>query len=784
MKSNNSKNKSECLFFCLLVFLLLGIGIYVYFNFLTFRKLFIYNDVGCDSFYQFWPDLVNLHRGFPCWSFSIGLGQNAFQSWLFDPLLLVIRFFERDEFILALPYLILIKILLAGVFFYLYLRVLSLSKYVSLFGAVSYAFCGQMILFSGWTYFFGTAYVVIAFLLYAVEMFIKRSNRFLLPLAVGFIPIVQSFYMWTFSILLFAYVLFRYIAEYKFDFWKTILFFIKFSGFYLLGVAMSAALFLPEFWVMLQSARVSISNSLPYFPPLFRLNTPAEIFTALLRMYSVDIMGIGCNFKGWLNYMEAPLFYCGLPVLLLIPQVFRFARPKLKILYIFLLSSIIWYVCFLYPRLILFAFYGSYFRIAAVFVVIILLYTGANALSYIEKKSSVDSGLLLMTLILLLSPIAVSILVLNFCKTYILDSKIVISVVCILVLYAFIIYTFKFRKISVISKTLLMLLLCIELATFSFKTVNNRATLSSDYIKSKSGYFDYTNDAVIYLKSTDKDFYRIDRNFNSVYLADSLFHGWKGTNAYGQWNQRSNIAFLRVMNVKQERDHPSWVSGFGSRFKLNTLVGVKYLLAKNKNNIPYGYKYLDTVGDVDLYENTFYLPLGFTYDTFIKMEDFLMLTEDMKDATLLEAFVWSDETDNPETYPLLRREMPIESYQSYENKVSKLRENTLQITAYSDDFIRGHISLDTDGLLFLSIPFDSGWNLKVNGEKTKIHKVNIGFMGVFLKKGFHEIDLKYSMPFQRTGMAISIAGFLIYLILLIRQGLILYRKRANARKPV
>jgi hypothetical protein len=98
---------------------------------------------------------------------------------------------------------------------------------------------------------------------------------------------------------------------------------------------------------------------------------------------------------------------------------------------------------------------------------------------------------------------------------------------------------------------LLIATLSIELAVFSFNTVNrDRRTLSSDYIKSKSGYFDHTNDAVAYLKAMDKDFYRIDKDYQSQSYADALFQGWKGTKAYSGWIKVPYLHFLRTMDLK------------------------------------------------------------------------------------------------------------------------------------------------------------------------------------------------------------------------------------------
>ena len=322
-------------YFYLLLFLLLSVGTFIYFKLLVFQELFLFEDIGGDLINQAWPLLMNLYNGFPGWTFNLGLGQNAFQSWYFDPLLISIHFVHKQQFIFSLPYIFLIKIILSGIFFYLYLRSMRISGYASVFGAISYAFCGQMVLLGSWLYWFSSAPVVIAFLLYASEMFVSHQKWFLLPLAIASISLVGSFFLWPYSIFLFAYAIFRNICEFKFNLRKSGLFFLRFTGLYFLGLALGAVLLLPDFWVIVQNPR-TFGKASTFFDnirtPLSIICTKEEISSGLIRIYSTDIMGTTENFKGWVNYMESPVLYCGLSVLILIPQVFKFIRLKLKVL--------------------------------------------------------------------------------------------------------------------------------------------------------------------------------------------------------------------------------------------------------------------------------------------------------------------------------------------------------------------------------------------------------------------------------------------------------------------
>ena len=63
------------------------------------------------------------------------------------------------------------------------------------------------------------------------------------------------------------------------------------------------------------------------------------------------------------------------------------------------------------------------------------------------------------------------------------------------------------------------MLLCtvaVELIIFNYPTINQRYTVPVDVEKIKEGYYDYTNEAVSYIKSQDKDFYDLIRIMNHI----------------------------------------------------------------------------------------------------------------------------------------------------------------------------------------------------------------------------------------------------------------------------
>ena len=171
-----------------------------------------------------------------------------------------------------------------------------------------------------------------------------------------------------------------------------------------------------------------------------------------------------------------------------------------------------------------------------------------------------------------------------------------------------------------------MIVICFELILFLNKTINNRDNIKPNYLKNKNGYYDYSNDAISYLKSIDNSFYRIDKSYFSVFLSDSLMQGYKGLNYYASLPNSSYVDFIKnVDGVFLLGNFVAIFAGFHYRYNIQTLACVKYYLAKKNDSIPYGYEYIKSFGDVDLYKNKYFLPLGFTYDNFIYLKDFAKL---------------------------------------------------------------------------------------------------------------------------------------------------------------
>jgi uncharacterized membrane protein YfhO len=99
----------------------------------------------------------------------------------------------------------------------------------------------------------------------------------------------------------------------------------------------------------------------------------------------------------------------------------------------------------------------------------------------------------------------------------------------------------------------------------------------------------------------------------------------------------------------------------------------------------------------------------------------------------------------------------------YISKQNALIENSFNNIEHTNNKISFDTDYDSSKMIILSVPYDQGWTLKVNGVATKIYKVNSGFIGIVAPAGNHEYVLQYATPGIDVGLLISFISILLIL---------------------
>jgi len=111
-------------------------------------------------------------------------------------------------------------------------------------------------------------------------------------------------------------------------------------------------------------------------------------------------------------------------------------------------------------------------------------------------------------------------------------------------------------------------------------------------------------------------------------------------------------------------------------------------------------------------------------------------------------------------------------YQEDISKVEELKNSLvpMQITEFKNTKIKGNINVtEENATLYLGVPYEEGWTVKVNGKKVETQKVLYDQMVIDLSRGDHEIEMIYFPRNTIIRKIVSMFTILITIILIRKQ---------------
>ena len=94
--------------------------------------------------------------------------------------------------------------------------------------------------------------------------------------------------------------------------------------------------------------------------------------------------------------------------------------------------------------------------------------------------------------------------------------------------------------------------------------------------------------------------------------------------------------------------------------------------------------------------------------------------------------------------------------------VNLLSQDTLTVDNYDETSLNGHITVSSAGHLALSIPYDPGWTLYVDGVRTEMDLFEDTFISVPSSRGTHTVTLNYFPQGFVWGIIVSIICILLF----------------------
>ena len=715
------------------LFIIVSLSLVIIFSpiFIQQKPFYLFNDqvVQYNIFYKEWLRLVNsfLNGGsYPFYSWYKFLGSDFFSSSayytvgdIFLPLLLQ---FKNVETALLVETILLVYI--SAFSFRYFLKKFGLINEISLFIVpYVYALNGLVGLYLG-NYMFHRFYAFLPLLFAGVELYIQKNRVALFTLSVSLLYLQSFYFMFPISLFLAIYVLFSYSIKDKkifhLDFVKSNL---KLIVYYLLGFGLVAVLLVPTIFAILQSPRLQDVQLTQWFFPLKTwigmvfsfASGPFPIITNIPNIFQVGLDG----HMFWYSFYISSTFLAILIHFLLSPS-------KSRKHFLILLSTILTIILFLPLNSIFHGFAEPTVRLSILFVFFMLL-TVAYALQEFSFEGIRKAYVRYLFVLIILSVLSLIVGYINL-KTHWIH----ISVLILFLLIGLIGNTLFKKKEMLVGFIVIEVILNLTLHVY----VSNRVFYSfgDNLIQDYMDYYQEIDPDLLFRTYVDPKQFLPSTSLN---LNQSMVYSYMSVSSYDSFYEPNLKDFLHLNGI-------DWHIIHITNPDVLKMLGVKYYIAYQESEIPKSvhYEYATTINHLKVYKDTEYLPIGFTYSSFEALESVKGTYTQWLDTALL-----------------------YESDLRYVNDISATDRALFKVITKYGNGLFGTIDLSSKQLLFLSIPYNQGWQLTVDGVITQPLKVQGGFIGVVLEKGYHEIGLKFTPYGLKEGALITGMSALILSVL-------------------
>lgn len=703
------------------------------------------------------------------WDWNTDLGANFIGSYSFyllgSPFFWLTLPFPRGSVVFLMPVLLAIKHGIAALTAYAYIRRFVRNKNAALIGGLLYAFSG----FQMFNIFFNHFQDVTAFfplMLISLEEYINNNRKGIFALSVALMGIINYFFFTGQAVFILLYIIARLGSpDFKIT-WK------KFFGIALeaiIGVMIAMAVLLPASMAILGNYRI---NERLYGLDLVAYGDRTRLLRIIQSFFMIPDVPARPNLFSTDNGKWASIG--GYLPLFSMAGVAAFIKAKKKhwSKRIILICA----VCAFIPILnsAFYTFNSSYYARWFYMPILIMAMMSAQALD--DRNIKLSSGIKLCGTVLFALTV-ISILPkksgddINWFEfaNYPIYFALVISVsIAGLVILWFI--EKKRRSGATFMKSALI---CTAAACFF-------CTASVIYFGVSLGSYPdtYINNGIkgaenIDLEDTENQMFRIDISEN--YDNYPMFWKYSSMRAFQSvvpgsiMNFYSNIGVTRDVASRAPLD----------KYTLRGLFSVKYYFDKvyedKKDEYSYtidlpGFEYKNKQNGFYVYENKYYVPMGFTYDSYIDEDSAEQLTEQTREKLLMRSLILTK--DQAEKYSDIISKISNNDTigltdKTYFSDCMDRKSESCSEFDYDSDGFKAKITLENSKLVFFSVPYDDGWTAYVNGKPADIEQVSYGFMAVKADSGENEIEFRYSTPGLKYGLFISDGGITILVIYLL-----------------
>ena len=716
------------------------------------------------AFYEELKNLFSIRKilsgTFPFYSWNLFLGTNYWASksfYVIGDIFNYLTMWIPTHFYNVVELLTIVRLLVSGILFYYFLGFFSSNKRANIIGAISYAFSAWVIFFLGQMSFV-SFYALLPLYFIAIELYLRKGGRILFIFAVALLLFTNYYFFFSLSMFTPLYYSYRYYnhnGSFKGFIKKTFIL----IAYYLIGVMITGVITLPTIYYMLGNDRVG-KMSFSLFYDYIKINM--HLLTGMFVPSQVYIYRNNVFETGGHTTREITL-WAGTLTALLVPQFVSDVDKRFRI------STIIFYsimIAILFTPMggsIMHGFSESSFRWTLLFVIMNLIV--ANR--YLSNLNAINIKNLKISLIAIVCIVLISIPItlIGTSELHLLFSDYGIQMgLFIIVAISFLLFYFVIRSNSKHRFALLILLSVVELFAYSSFIIgySRRLPLGTwEFIDAATSVLqDEPNELNQVLSDLHPDnkyqFYRTYVPHDSLYWDYShnqnIQYQLKGLMTYDSTYAPSFNDLKRI--APQVKDYDSdWIFNIKDPVLVDFL-NTKYAIVTNANELPHKEFVLitDTYrGSLKIYENLNYRPLGTTYSSVVSYEKIANQKE--VDLNILMSDILAHDAD-------------IDVIQSY------LKDDTrsmLEHIEYFDNQLSGVIHTQDQSFMVLTLPYDRGWKVLINGLETKVYQVNGGFIGIPLQKGENRLEMYFMPEGFKLGFFLTGVGLLLLSVFIVKK---------------
>ncbi len=694
-------------------------------------------------------------EGLPFYSWNLFLGNNFYSSksfYILGDIYYYISLFFNTHFYNIFTIQTILKIAVSTSSFYWLARVFNYGKKTSIILGLCYGFSSWIMFFLGQPMFI-SAYSFLPLFIIGIEKYLRNSKITVFLISTALV-LFTNYYMF-FALSFFApfYFWARYYAikgEFK-GWFKSAL---KLVGVYIVGVMITAILILPAFMYIIQNDRVgtmyfdlTFDQIQIYFHQLQAMFIPSQ--KVIYQVYNI--------FETGSHVSRELCMWAGSITSLLVFQLFTDKDRAYKRAMLCLYAVL--FILFITPtgNMVMLGFSSPSFRWVYIIIILNLIVSGKylSDLSLIHKKNLIVSCILIVLICLLNMP--VYLFVTN--QMSIFMDNIGMYTLALTSAAFFIGFTLILLSKSKYKLYLIIALSVCELSYYNvgligYDRINKNSTW--EFIDRATSVLEsYPNELNNYLDGLDDEnyssYYRVFVPHESLYWSYShnhnLHYELQGVMTYDS-TYAPSFNDMKMIAPQVKDFNSDWIFNIEDADLINFL-NVKYAIVIDKSELPHSNFTLvnDSYrGSLLVYENDMYRDVGTTYTKTVTYEAFM---QDQLSLDILMDTVLCHSEDFEEISSLIGNEVV-----------------SLKNIDYHNNYFYGSAETNEEGFMVISLPYDEGWEIKVNNEVVKVYKVNGGMMGIALEDGFNEVVMNFTPSGFNAGMIISVIGITIGSVLI------------------